>query len=88
MDELTAPRTTLTFSGQLTAAFVAELLFACALAYIVLSVAANPAVGLGGAVLGMFDGPTLWIYTAVELVAGAVAAFAFRALTLDDPRAG
>jgi hypothetical protein len=84
MDVLTPSRTTLTFSGQLTAAFGAELLFACALAYIVLNVAANPAVELGGAVLGMFDGPTLWIYTVVELVAGATAGFAFRALNLDD----
>jgi aquaporin Z len=108
---------TLTLSGHLTAAFVAELLFTFALAYVVLNVATsndhpdnsfyglaigftvlagavavggisggafNPAVALGGAVMGLFDWPTLWVYIVAELVAGAAAGLAFRALNPDD----
>jgi aquaporin Z len=108
---------TLRLSGHLTAAFVAELLFTFALAYVVLNVATskdhadnsfyglaigftvlagavavggisggafNPAVALGGAVMGLFDWPTLWIYIVAELVGGAAAGLAFRALNPDD----
>jgi len=83
--DLSPPRTTLAVPGQLTAAFGAELLFACALAYIVLNVAA-PAVDLS-VVMSFFDWPTLWIYAVVELVAGAAAGFAFRALNVEDKQA-
>jgi len=109
--------TTLTLSGQFTAAFVAELLFTFALAYVVLNVATsrdhpdnsfyglaigftvlagavavggisggafNPAVALGGTVMGLFEWQALWIYIVAELIAGAAAAFAFRALNPDD----
>ncbi|MCI2421557.1 aquaporin [Saccharopolyspora sp. K220] len=108
---------TLTFSGQLAAPFVAELLFTFALAYVVLNVATsrdhpnnsfyglaigftvmvgavavggisggvfNPAVALGGAVMGLFSWSTLWVYIVAELVGGAAAGFAFRALNPDD----
>jgi aquaporin Z len=109
---------TLALSGHtLTAAFVVELLFTFALAYVVLNVATskdhpnnnfyglaigftvvvgafavggisggafNPAVALGGAVMGIFAWPTLWVYLLTELVAGAAAGFAFRALNPDD----
>jgi aquaporin Z len=110
--------TTRTMSGHgLTAAFVAELLFTFALAYVVLNVATsrshpnnsfyglaigftvvagafavggisggvfNPAVALGGAAMGLFAWSTFWIYLVVQLVAGAAAGFAFRALNPDD----
>jgi aquaporin Z len=109
---------TLALSGHtLTAAFVVELLFTFALAYVVLNVATskdhpnnnfyglaigftvvvgafavggisggafNPAVALGGVVMGIFAWPTLWVYLLTELVAGAAAGFAFRALNPDD----
>jgi aquaporin Z len=108
---------TLVLSGQLTAAFVAELIFTFALAYVVLNVATskdhpdnsfyglaigftvlagavavggisggafNPAVALGGAVMGLFGWSTLWVYIVAELVAGAAAGLAFRALNPDD----
>src|ERR1700737_1598244 len=39
----------------------------------------NPAVALGGAVMGLFDWQTLWIYIVAELVGGAAAGLAFRA---------
>jgi aquaporin Z len=109
--------TTLRLSGHLTGAFVAELLFTFALAYVVLNVATskdhpdnsfyglaigftvlagavavggisggafNPAVALGGAVMGLFAWPTLWVYLVAELVAGAAAGLAFRALNPND----
>jgi len=44
----------------------------------------NPAVALGGAVMGMFGWSTLWVYLVAELVAGAAAGLAFRALNPDD----
>jgi aquaporin Z len=108
---------TLRLSGHVTGAFVAELLFTFALAYVVLNVATskdhpsnsfyglaigftvlagvvavggtsggalNPAVALGGAVMGMFAWPTLWIYLVAELMAGAAAGLAFRALNPND----
>jgi aquaporin Z len=43
----------------------------------------NPAVVLGGAVMGLWAWPTL-IYLVAELVAGAIAGLAFRALNPDD----
>ena len=108
--------TALTLSGQLTAAFVAELLFTFALAYVVLNVATskdhpdnsfyglaigftvmvgavavggisggafNPAVVLGGAVMGLFPWAVL-LYLVAELVAGMAAGLAFRVLNPDD----
>jgi aquaporin Z len=107
----------LAVSGQITAAFVAELIFTFALAYVVLNVATskdhpgnsfyglaigftvlagavavggisggvfNPAVALGGAVMGLFSWSTLWVYIVAELIAGAAAGLAFRALNPDD----
>jgi aquaporin Z len=44
----------------------------------------NPAVALGGAVMGLFAWSTLWVYLVVQLVAGAVAGLAFRALNPAD----
>jgi aquaporin Z len=113
-----APATPVALSGHgLVAAFVVELLFTFALAYVVLNVATskdhrdnsfyglaigftvmvgafavggisggafNPAVALGGAVMGLFAWPTVWLYPVAELVAGAVAGLAFRALNPDD----
>jgi aquaporin Z len=112
------PVKTLHLSGHsLTAAFVVELLFTFALAYVVLNVATskdhpdnsfyglaigftvvagafavggisggafNPAVAVAGAVMHLFAWSTLWIYVLTELVAGAAAGFAFRALNPDD----
>src|SRR5882757_6023889 len=108
---------TLSLSGEFTAAFVAELIFTFALAYVVLNAATsndhpgnsfyglaigftvlagavavggisggafNPSVALGGAVMGLFAWPTLWIYLVAELVAGVAAGLAFRALNPDD----
>jgi aquaporin Z len=34
--------------------------------------------------MGLFDWPTLWIYIVAELVGGAAAGLAFRALNPDD----
>jgi aquaporin Z len=100
----------------LGAAFVAELLFTFALAYVVLNVATskdhpnnsfyglaigftlmagivavggisggafNPAVVLGGAIMGLLPWTAL-IYLVAELLAGAVAGLAFRALNPSD----
>ena len=111
------PASTLSLSGHRGAAFVAELLFTFALAYVVLNVATskdhpdnsfyglaigftvlagavavggisggafNPAVALGGAAMGLFSWPTLWVYLVAELLAGAAAGLAFRALNPDD----
>jgi aquaporin Z len=44
----------------------------------------NPAVALGGDVMHLFAWSTLWMYVIVELVAGAVAGLAFRALNPSD----
>jgi aquaporin Z len=44
----------------------------------------NPAVALGGAALGMFAWPTMWLYLVVELIGGAAAGLAFLALNPDD----
>ncbi len=43
----------------------------------------NPAVVLGGAVMGLWDWTTL-IYLVAELIAGAIAGLAFRALNPAD----
>jgi aquaporin Z len=109
--------TTLALSGHaLVAAFVVELLFTFALAYVVLNVATskdhpdnsfyglaigftvmvgavavggisggafNPAVVLGGAVMGLFPWTAL-IYLVAELIAGVAAGLAFRALNPTD----
>jgi aquaporin Z len=44
----------------------------------------NPAVALGGAVMGLFPWPTLWLYPVAELIAAAIAGLAFRALNPAD----
>lgn len=44
----------------------------------------NPAVVLGGALMGLFGWATLPVYLVAQLVAGAVAGLAFRALNRDD----
>lgn len=44
----------------------------------------NPAVALGGTTVGLFAWSTFWIYVVVQVVAGAVAGLAFRALNPDD----
>jgi aquaporin Z len=44
----------------------------------------NPAVALGGAVMGLFSWPTSWLYLVTELVAGAIGGLAFRALNPAD----
>jgi aquaporin Z len=44
----------------------------------------NPAVALGGAVMGQFGWHTLWIYIVAELVGGAAAGLTFRSLNPDD----
>jgi aquaporin Z len=44
----------------------------------------NPAVALGGAALGLFTWPTMWVYLVVELVGGAAAGLAFLALNPGD----
>jgi len=44
----------------------------------------NPAVAVGGAVMGVFAWPTLWIYLVGQVVAGAAAGAAFLALNPDD----
>jgi aquaporin Z len=44
----------------------------------------NPAVGLGGTVMGLFSWSVFGIYLVVELVAGAVAGLVFRGLNPDD----
>jgi aquaporin Z len=109
---------TLTLSGHaMAAAFVVELLFTFALAFVVLNVATskdhpdnsfyglaigftvmvgaftvggisggvfNPAVAIGGATMGLFAWPTLWLYLVAELGAGALAGLVFRALNRDD----
>jgi aquaporin Z len=44
----------------------------------------NPAVTLGAAAGGLFAWSTLWVYIAVQAVAGIAAGLAFRALNPDD----
>jgi aquaporin Z len=44
----------------------------------------NPAVALGGVVMGLFAGSTLWVFFVAQLVAGALAGLVFRALNTDD----
>ncbi|WP_240677306.1 MIP/aquaporin family protein [Actinacidiphila soli] len=44
----------------------------------------NPAVAIGGSVMHLFAWPNLWVYLVAELVAGAVAGVAFRALNPAD----
>jgi aquaporin Z len=107
----------LSLSGHgLASAFVVELLFTFALAYVVLNVATskdhpnnsfyglaigftvfvgavavggisggafNPAVVLGGAVMGLLPWTAL-IYVVAELIAGAIAGLVFRFVNADD----
>jgi aquaporin Z len=44
----------------------------------------NPAVVFGGAAMGMFADPTLWVYLVAEMCAGIAAGFAFRGLNPAD----
>jgi aquaporin Z len=44
----------------------------------------NPAVAIGGAVMGVFAWPTLWIYLLGQVGAGCAAGAAFLALNPDD----
>lgn len=103
--------TSLSLSGRhLASALVVEVLFAFALAYVVLNVATvashadnsfyglaigftvlagaasvgsisggafNPAVALGGAVMGLFDWSDIWVYLIADLVGGAMAGAVF-----------
>ena len=114
----TTATATMTLGGStLLAAFVVELLFTFALAYVVLNVATskdhpdnsfyglaigftvvagaiavggisggafNPAVALAGAAMGIFAWPTLWVYLLAQVIAGAAAGVAFRALNPND----
>jgi aquaporin Z len=48
----------------------------------------NPAVAIGGAVLGLFAWSSIWVYLVATAVGGAVAGVVFLALNADDrPRA-
>jgi aquaporin Z len=115
--QTTATATTTLGGSTLLAAFVVELLFTFALAYVVLNVATskdhpdnsfyglaigftvvagaiavggisggafNPAVALAGAAMGIFAWPTLWVYLLAQVIAGAAAGGAFRALNPND----
>jgi aquaporin Z len=115
--QTTATATTTLGGSTLLAAFVVELLFTFALAYVVLNVATskdhpdnsfyglaigftvlagavavggisggafNPAVTVAGAVMGIFAWPTLWVYLGAQVIAGAAAGLAFRALNPND----
>ena len=115
--QTTATATTTLGGSTLLAAFVVELLFTFALAYVVLNVATskdhpdnsfyglaigftvvagaiavggisggafNPAVALSGAAMGIFAWPTLWVYLLAQVIAGAAAGVAFRALNPND----
>jgi aquaporin Z len=44
----------------------------------------NPAVALGGIVMGLFAGSTLWVFWLAQVVAGVVAGLVFRILNPDD----
>jgi aquaporin Z len=44
----------------------------------------NPAVALSGAAMGIFAWPTLWVYLLAQVIAGAAAGVAFRALNPND----
>ncbi|HTY86695.1 MAG TPA: aquaporin [Candidatus Acidoferrum sp.] len=44
----------------------------------------NPAVAIGGAVMGLTKGSNLWIYLVANLAAGALAALVFRFVNPDD----
>jgi aquaporin Z len=115
--QTTATATTTLGGSTLLAAFVVELLFTFALAYVVLNVATskdhpdnsfyglaigftvvagaiavggisggafNPAVAIAGAAMGIFAWPTLWVYLLAQVIAGAAAGAAFRALNPND----
>jgi aquaporin Z len=115
--QTTATTTTTLAGSTLLAAFVVELLFTFALAYVVLNVATskdhpdnsfyglaigftvvagaiavggisggafNPSVALAGAAMGIFAWPTLWVYLLAQVIAGAAAGVAFRALNPND----
>ncbi|MCV7342995.1 MULTISPECIES: MIP/aquaporin family protein [Mycobacteriaceae] len=44
----------------------------------------NPAVAIGGSVIGIFSWSNLWLYLVAELVGAAVAALVFRLVNADD----
>lgn len=45
----------------------------------------NPAVALGGAVMGLFSWSSIWVYLVANLAGGALAALAFLKMNPDDP---
>jgi len=45
----------------------------------------NPAVAIGASIVGQLQWSSLWLYLASELLAGAAAAFVFKALNLTSP---
>jgi aquaporin Z len=109
---------TATFSGKLLAeAFLVELLFTFALAWVVLNVATskdhpnnsfyglaigftvvagalavgglsggafNPAVAFGNSIGGVFAWGNIWLFVLADLLGGAAAGYAFKALNADD----
>lgn len=44
----------------------------------------NPAVALGGSIIGLFAWSNIWIFVVANLAGGAVAGYAFKALKADD----
>jgi aquaporin Z len=44
----------------------------------------NPAVAVGASLMGLFPWSSLWLYLVAELLAGAAAALAFKALNPED----
>jgi aquaporin Z len=44
----------------------------------------NPSVTVGGAAMGLFAWPTLWVYLVAQAIAAAAAGLTFRALNPDD----
>lgn len=46
----------------------------------------NPAVALGGAVMGLFSWSTIWVYLLADLIGGALAGVLFLRMNPDDPR--
>ena len=44
----------------------------------------NPGVAVGAMIMGMLPWGKLWLYVAAELLGGAVAAMAFKAINPED----
>ena len=45
----------------------------------------NPAVAIGATIMGLIKSSAVWVHLVADLVAGAAAAFAFKALNPNDP---